>query len=185
MIIPYDYIILRPICQGGFLKKEKFMSVSKSIYKESGRGEAGAWSVCLELPRFGNGVDGFYERMRDALTERAMRDGMNIFSHLSITYSEGESVSLYIDILYCRGRELVGLKRASDIREGELIPRLPRRLRGKCVYRRGVGYFVCDNFFEGSGRKAGYLRFFREEEIDIGGKGRHHRLNFFDDDEAI
>ncbi len=138
------------------------MSVIKTVYSERGRGENGGWSVCLELPFFGNAVDEFYEKVKAVLIERAMTEGIGIFSYLTVTYCEKDVVSLFIDVLFCRGRELIGLIRFSDNRDGENFLRIPKAGKHECVYRRGDGYFACENSFSVPARKAEYRRFFKE-----------------------
>ncbi len=142
------------------------MSVKKIVYRDGGRNDAGAWSVNLELPFFGNGADGFYERLRNALTERARDGGIGVFSYLTVTYCENDDVSLYIDVLYCRGRELIRLFRISDNRSGESCAEIKKGKKRDFVYRRGDRYFVCENSFGGQGTRGGYKRFLREIEVE-------------------
>ncbi len=138
------------------------MSVIKAVYNERGRGDNGIWNVCLELPFFGNKVDEFYEKVKAILVSRAMDEGIGIYSYLTVTYCENGVVSLFVDVLFCRGRELIGLKRFSDNRDGEVFLKIPKAGKYECVYRRGDNYFACENSFSVPARKAEYKRFLRE-----------------------
>lgn len=156
------------------------MVLKKKSVSLSGRNEnSTTWSVDLEIPLFGiEKVDLFYGSVCEAVLERAKRDGLNVFSFLTPCYVGEEAASVYIDLLYCRGRILVDLYRFADNRSafGNVLPS-PRGAENGGWYRHGCKYYTFKSLFrydpEREVKRKEYRSYISERELKVGkiGKG--------------
>lgn len=114
------------------------MKIKTQITTESGKNGSGkAFFVNLELPFFDDDdIDSFYLKLKERIIRRAERDGSRASSKLCVVYEDGESFSLFIDILFSNKRELTGLYRICDNRKNGLEMPMPKKLK-----RRGYDSF--------------------------------------------
>lgn len=145
------------------------MEIKKTTFFEGGKNEEGkTWSVKLELPVFDiERVDSFYEKVKFCLRDRAQKEGISIFSYLTPTFVSENEVSLYTDVLFCRGRELVGLLRLPDNRyaDGSIVI---ARIKG-AQYRKHDGVYTCKVIFsydkDLSVRRTDYGKYILEKRL--------------------
>lgn len=110
------------------------------------------WSVALCLPCFSEDVPGyealtdFYERLAEAVTERAKALSCTVFSHVKLACAEDSFYSLVLDFLFFRGRDMTDCQRLTDTRrwDGILLP--PPRQVKRQIPPRGGWYFDGENY---------------------------------------
>ncbi len=153
----------------------------KRIIKTVSGNDGKNYNLRLEIPFFseedgeGKKLNVFYENFAKKLEENAMKNSCTIISELHKAFCGEDFFSLYIDILWYRGRELLACRRVSDTRRAGYEIRPPKGLK-KLSNKRGWYYngkdcvFYENNFTLGAEkniRRSEYYKFFSETKYKI------------------
>ena len=148
------------------------MEISGKTTVYSGKNSDGkAFSCKLELPAFfDEEIDLFYTDLKGRIVKRAERDGHSVFSKLCIVYFDDSSFSLYIDVVFCDKRDVVGLYRICDNRKNGVEIPFPRKIKrrgydGFCINGNRILAFK-NNFEKSVGvRRSDYLSLIEQTVI--------------------
>ena len=155
---------------------------TKRIIKNVCGADGKNYTVRLEIPFFSADMvrlNEFYEKLAEKLEENAIKNNCTIISELHKTFEDNNIFSVYIDLLWYRGKELLACHRICDTRRSDGYEIRPPKGIKKLSQKSGwyytdADFIVYENRFDPDTakvvRRSEYSKFFFETKYKIANK---------------